>query len=479
MWSKIKHRHIPISIKLTMLHAFILMGILLFTSLLTIAGLLYVLFTQAHDDLKQSTIQVAEYLKKNNTVDSHLLDENLLLAGVTLKLYDEQNSLIVDSAPHVASAPPTTWENEGFENHRSEALRAELSQLFNDDETYFFEIKKQFPIHGHLFKLHLMKPMLEQSHFLKHLILNLLITNMIGLIIAIVSGIYLSHRILKPIRTITKTAQEIEIKNLEKRIPLTGNKDELQELSKTFNGMLDRLQAGFEKQRRFASDASHELRTPITVISGYAEMLDRWGKQDPAALQEGIDAIKSEATSMYALIEKLLFLAKTDQNRQILKKIPLDTQPLIEELFQETCIIAPTHKIVLIQNDAASICADAASIKQLLRIFIENSIKYTPAEGTIQIEAKKTTTHLEVTVKDTGIGIPAEEQAHVFHRFYRVDKSRSKITGGTGLGLSIAKWIAAQHDSSINLDSSPGAGTAITVCIPLITSNPPKAANCD
>lgn len=479
MWSKIKYGHIPISIKLTMLHAFILMGILLFTSLLTVAGLLYVLFTQAHDDLKQSTIQVVEYMKKNNTVDSRLLDENLLFPGVSLKLYDAEDSLIVDSAPHVATAPPSAWKKLEFEDHKTAAIRTELSQLFNPDETYFFEIKKQIPLHGQLIKLHLMKPMLEQSHFLKHLLLNLFITNLIGIIIAIVSGIYLSYRVLRPIRTITKTAQEIEIKNLEKRIPLTNSKDELQELAKTFNGMLDRLQAGFEKQRRFASDASHELRTPITVISGYADMLDRWGKQDPAALQEGIDAIKSEAASMYALIEKLLFLARTDQNRQILKKSPLDTQPLLEEIFQETCIIAPGHKISLAQNDPACIFADVASIKQLLRIFIENSIKYTPAGGSIQLEAKKAADQLEITVKDTGIGIPAEEQARVFDRFYRVDKSRSKSTGGTGLGLAIAKWIADQHGSSLRLDSRPGAGTAITVSIPLSASNPPKAADCD
>jgi signal transduction histidine kinase len=231
--------------------------------------------------------------------------------------------------------------------------------------------------------------------------------------------------------------------------------------------MLNRIQTGFEKQRRFVSDASHELRTPITVISGYADMLDRWGKQDPSALQESIEAIKSEAKNMYGLIEKLLFLARADQNRQILKKSPLDTERLIEEIFQETSIIAPNHIIVLSQNEPATICADSASIKQMLRIFIENSINYTPNGGKINISAKKSGHYFDITIKDSGIGIPSEDQPHVFNRFYRVDKSRTKITGGTGLGLSIANWIAEQHNITINLDSTLGEGTTITVHIPL------------
>lgn len=468
----------PLSIKLTMLYATILSCILLLTSALTFAGLLYVFFNQAHENLRESVINVVQYIEKKNKIDSELLEENLLATGVILKIYDEQNVLLIDSDVHEMTKHASSLDNHQLGNPKSAAVKREMSQLIDNDHLYFYETKKQISLNGHVVKLHLLKPMLEESHFLKTLLINLFITNLLGLIIAIISGIFISNRILRPIRNITETAKDIEIKNLEKRIALTDSNDELHELAKTFNHMLNRIQMGFEKQRRFVSDASHELRTPITVISGYAEMLDRWGKKDPSALQEGIDAIKSEANNMYGLIEKLLFLARADQNRQLLKKAPLNTEHLIEEVFQETCIIAPNHNISLAQNDPAMICADAPSIKQMLRIFIENSINYTPKGGKIIISAKKVEPYFEITVKDTGIGIPDEDQSHVFTRFYRVDKSRSKITGGTGLGLSIASWIAEQYDCTIHLDSKAGEGTTITIHIPLHVATQLEEMDC-
>lgn len=469
MLSKIKTMKLAISVKLTMIYATILTCILLFTSCLTFGGLLYVLLTQAHADLRQSVTNVTRYLDKADTIDNKVLEGNLLQAGVILKIYNDQDELVVDSDARAldAQAPSKTV------NLRFGAFKAELSQLMDGTNySYFYYAKDRISVNGHVFKLHFMKPMLEQNRFLKTLIAILLVTNVVGIGIAIISGIFISDRILRPIRKITETATEIEVRNLDKRIEETGSNDELCELAKTFNYMLNRIQKGFEKQRQFVADASHELRTPITVIHGYAEMLDSWGKKDSSALQEGIEAIKSEATNMYGLIEKLLFLARADQNRQILKKTLVNTKVLIDDVFQETCIIATSHKIVLAQNDAASIWGDFSSVKQMLRIFIENSMKYTPINGKITINAQKAGDCLDVTVKDTGIGIPDDDQPYVFNRFYRVDKSRSKFTGGTGLGLSIASWIAEQHDSTIHLESKLGKGTAITVKFPISLENP-------
>jgi signal transduction histidine kinase len=173
---------------------------------------------------------------------------------------------------------------------------------------------------------------------------------------------------------------------------------------------------------------------------------------------------------MYNLIEKLLFLARADQSKLIMNKAKFDMEQLIEEVVQDTCLIAPNHNILLHQNDPALIYADSSSIKQMLRIFIENSIKYTPIGGTIRIASRQTNNHLEITIQDTGIGIPKEDQPKIFERFYRVDKSRSKITGGTGLGLSIARLIAEQNDTTIQLTSAQGEGTTITLQIPLMPS---------
>ena len=171
---------------------------------------------------------------------------------------------------------------------------------------------------------------------------------------------------------------------------------------------------------------------------------------------------------MQKLIEKLLFLARSDKHKHVINKLPVAMEPLIADIFQETKLIAPNHQVSLDQNETATVYADPVYLKEMLRVFIENSIKYTPEGGTIRLASQKTNQHLTISVTDTGIGIPEEDQPKIFDRFYRVDKSRSKATGGAGLGLSIAHWIAEQHSCSIQLTSTPGTGTIVTVQIPCI-----------
>lgn len=466
MWSKIKCPKIPISIKLTLLYTSILSCILVFTSLLTFTGLLYVFFVQAKDDLQQDSVSLLHYLDRERHLDNRIFGKNIISPETTLKIYNDKNELIFDNRPEVSDPTPPGISSLP-DNPKLDSMYKEILQIVDPNKPQYYETHKQISFHGASYRMHLLSPMLGQTRFLTNLLISLFLTNSLGLLIAILSGSFMSSRILNPIRKITQAAKEIEVKNLEKRLELADSNDELHELGTTFNHMLNRIQTGFDKQRRFVSDASHELRTPITVISGYADMLDRWGKEDPVVLQEGIDAIKSESASMYNLIEKLLFLARTDQNRQVLKKERFDTADLLTEIAHETTIIAPQHKIELKKNDSVDLIADISAIKQMLRIFIENSIKYTPSQGSIFLSGEKTTTDWVVTIQDTGIGIDEKEQSQIFQRFYRVDKSRAKATGGSGLGLSIAEWIAKQHDSEIELQSTLGKGTSISCRIPL------------
>lgn len=470
MWSKIKGFPVPISIKLTFLYTAILSLILLFTSSLTVAGLYYVLYDQAVADIDLSVDTLSRHIASGEPVDQRLLKENLLLPGIILRISDEQNHLLVDSAPHMLSNQAVVEKAEIEHDPLNPALLLNTPlRILHLNDMYFYYATTHVSYNSHTYQLQIIKTMAAEKSFLKTLIQGLFLTTALGLLIAILAGMFISRKTLQPLRTIITTAKEIEINDLGKRIPLSSSKDELHELAATFNHMLNRIQTGFEQQQRFVADASHELRTPITVISGYADMLDRWGKQDGAALTEGIEAIKSEAANMHNLIEKLLFLARTDQNKQILTKEALSMQPLLEEIFQETCLIASQHQVLLTENQPASILADAAALNQMLRIFIENSIKYTPDDGCITLASQKINNHLEITITDTGIGIPEKEQAKIFDRFYRVDSSRSKTTGGTGLGLSIAHWIAAQHDAAIHVASVPGQGTTITLRFPVVS----------
>jgi signal transduction histidine kinase len=477
MWLKIKRYFeqitIPISVKLTILYSTILLGILIVTSVLTIGSIQHTLEKQAQNDIELSHKNVTSYLSAGNPLDQNLLKHNLLLAGVALMIYDRQGNLLFDSDPNFPGERglrESEYAEERDQGDVDQPLNKDklkrVRHLLMDHEGYYYQ---QVEGSGQrIFQYRI--DMTAQSFFMKILSGSLVATNLIGLLIAVLSGMFISRKILQPIRQITNTAQAIEINNLDKRIDVRGSEDELKELAKTFNRMLDRIEAGINQQKQFVSNASHELRTPVTVVSGYADMLDRWGKNEPAVLNEGIVAIKSEASNMQNLIEKLLFLARADQSKQIVHKELLNIEQIIEAVFSDTLLIAPTHHIELANNEPAVIKADPSLIKEMLRIFIENSIKFTPSGGTISISSQKADNYLEISIKDTGIGIPEDEQAKIFDRFYRVDKSRTKATGGTGLGLSIAKWIADLHYSKISVASLPEKGTTMTVHLPLAES---------
>jgi len=293
------------------------------------------------------------------------------------------------------------------------------------------------------------------------------IADFIGMIASLILGYIVSKRMLKPIDYITKTAENISINNLKERIEGNNSDDELNRLVNTFNNMIDRLQGSFNRQVQFVSDASHELRTPIAVIQGYANLLDRWGKNDTEALEKSIYAIKLEATNMGNLVEKLLFLAKGDSGTQLIEKKEFWLNELVNEVVEESKIIAPNHIISSNKNDTVSIITDYKMLKQMLRIFVDNSIKFTPEQKKIYINSEVHDKIVKLTVSDTGIGIPKDEIQNIFHRFYTIEKSRSKEKSGTGLGLSIAKWIVDMHQGSIDVESEEGKGTKITVGLKL------------
>ncbi|MFL0197060.1 sensor histidine kinase [Clostridium sp. WILCCON 0269] len=295
----------------------------------------------------------------------------------------------------------------------------------------------------------------------------LVIFNIIGLFIIIFIGSRASKKFLSPLQNMTDTVKEISINALDKRINVKGSKNELKDLAKTFNEMLDRIESSVEQQNQFVSDASHELRTPISVIQGYANLLYRWGKDDREILEESISAIKSESQNMKELVEKLLFLARGDKNAQKVEKKEFVLRELIMELIKETKLVNKNHQIESDYNENFIIYADRKLIKEALRIFIDNSVKYTPEGGVIKLDCYLKYNTAVITIADTGIGISKEDISHIFERFYRADKSRTKSSGGTGLGLSIAKWILDKHNGKIDVWSKLDIGTVIKIGIPV------------
>lgn len=268
------------------------------------------------------------------------------------------------------------------------------------------------------------------------------------------------------------TLNNITEDDLSRRIVISDEREELRGLASAINAMLDRLDAAYRSQLRFVSDASHELRTPIAVIQGYAGMLDRWGKNDIETLQESIDAIKTEAAGMQDLVEQLLFLARSDNRSIVLNVGVVDTCALADEVLRETQMIDPNHEFTSRLTEGLCVRGDLQLLKQALRIFVDNAIKYTPKGGIITISTVSEDDYAKISVSDTGIGISAQDLERVFDRFFRSDESRTRGTGGTGLGLSIAKWIIDRHGGFVELVSREDFGTKITIALPRYNDAP-------
>ncbi len=260
------------------------------------------------------------------------------------------------------------------------------------------------------------------------------------------------------------------------------HESELAGLEAAVNNMLLRLEEGKRKQIRFVDDASHELRTPIAVIQGYVNMLDRWGKDDPKVRDEAIEALLSESEHMKTLIDQLLFLARGEMDRISLNKEAIDVCELVDEILEESIMIDANHDYSissLPESDDGippKILADPALIKQSIRILRDNAAKYTERGGSVTFKVyeksvavsgrgQENVNKICIEVSDSGIGIPARDLPRIFDRFYRCDSSRTSNVSGSGLGLSIAKWIVDEHGGQIEAVSSVGIGTKMTVIL--------------
>lgn len=290
---------------------------------------------------------------------------------------------------------------------------------------------------------------------------------------------------LRPIRQMAERTRQLSefamdeshYQNLEEAISdlhversdarLTGSHKELQGIERAVNDLLERMRQSYRQQTQFVSDASHELRTPIAVIQGYVNMLDRWGKEDEAILEEAIAAIKNESEHMQHLVEQLLFLARGDSNRQKMEKKEMSLNSVLHEVYEESLMIDEHHHYCYEENGEAVLCGDHDMIKQSARILVDNAAKYTK-EGEEIILRAGTMEDGKVfySIQDCGIGMSETDIEHAFDRFYRADAVRNSKTGGTGLGLSIAKWIVEQHGGYYDVVSRQELGTRFTVIFP-------------
>ena len=299
------------------------------------------------------------------------------------------------------------------------------------------------------------------------LLIVLVAGGILAVILAALIGWLSAGRALSPLETITQTALQItRADDLSKRIPLAAaSHDEVGQLIMAFNESLERLERLFNSQRRFMADVSHELRTPLTAVRGNVDLLRRMGCAD----NESLDAIQSEAERMNRLVGDLLLLAQADSGHLPLahERIELDT--LLLEAVRDARVLARHVNLTVGEIDQAAVIGDRDRLKQVLINLVSNAIKYTPEAGQVTLSLQLVQNWARLTVTDTGIGILPEHLPHLFDRFYRVDKARSRAEGGAGLGLSIAQRIAVLHGGRIEATSTgtAGQGSTFSLWLPL------------
>ncbi|HEV2484740.1 MAG TPA: ATP-binding protein [Terracidiphilus sp.] len=314
-------------------------------------------------------------------------------------------------------------------------------------------------------------------HLLHSLFMILLIATPAILVCAAVGGHLLMAGPLRPVVVLTEQAERIGRKELGERLSIIRSGDELERLSLALNRMIDRLEEALAHNQRFSADASHELRTPLTIIRGELEaLLEIPGLLDQAT--EGISSALEESDRMSRIVDNLMTISRLDGGGERMEMLPIDLTSILNITLDHMSLLADEKQIVMTCEAEAPVCVtgDAMRLKQVIVNLVDNAIKYTLEGGRVLVRLEAQGREAVLTVADTGIGIPAESLPHVFDRFYRTDKARSRELGGTGLGLAIVKAICSAHSGTLSIESAENKGTTLRVQLPLLILSPQEIA---
>src|SRR5713101_5457464 len=452
----------PIRVRLTAWYFVVLAVILSLFGLIAYFAMRSSIHRTVDEELRtrlQGVRQLMERTARYGVEDlqRELREHSVLMEGALLQVSDQQGNWLYRSASlsryevpglQAASTQPSTFV------FRDVPLRVLSVEVNVGNQSYLVQVADEL---GDFY---------DALHRFGTL---LLVTIPVLLLCAAAGGYWMSRRALAPVDQITQTARSISVQNLSSRLVVPQTRDELQRLSETLNSMLERLEAAFKKIVQFTADASHELRTPVAVMRTRAELSLRKAR----SANEYRDTVAQnhadlERTSY--LIEKLMLLARADSGAETLQLIPVNVTEIVREACDQGSALAEAKQVAFreqIPNHPVWIKGDPHALHRLFLILIDNAVKYTPANGRVEVSLQESDGSAVGEVRDTGIGIGAEDLPSIFERFYRVDKARSRESGGVGLGLSIDRWIAEAHAGTIEVQSSRGHGSVFQVRLPL------------
>jgi heavy metal sensor kinase len=318
------------------------------------------------------------------------------------------------------------------------------------------------------FELHVAVPRDNIDRVLRNTLTIMFLLAPVALIVSLGGGWALAGVAFRPIGRIIDVSNRRNAQNLYERIPERDVDDELGRLIRTLNDTADRMTKVFEQMKQFSADAAHELKTPLTILRGEAE-LALAGEITPDEAHRVASTFLEETVRMSAFIDDMLTLAQAEAGTLRLARDPVGIDALIEELYEDASILATDKELTIevLQNDPVTVQGDALRLRRLLRSLLANAVRYTDRGGTISIRSRRAGDRVRIALQDSGIGIPTDSQERIFDRFYRVDGARAREHGGVGLGLPLARAIAEVHGGTIEVESVAGMGSTFTVLLPI------------
>ncbi|CAM3823731.1 MULTISPECIES: HAMP domain-containing sensor histidine kinase [Mesobacillus] len=331
-------------------------------------------------------------------------------------------------------------------------------------------LRKPIEVNGFKGTVEIIRNLENFDSLINQIFMLVIVAGVVAILLSLIGGRLISFQLLKPINSMIRTLRRIKENGLKERVQINKQRDEMTELGIMFNELMDNLEKSFQQQQQFVEDASHELKTPLSIIHGNLSLINRWGKNNPKVLERSIDLSLKETNRLIHLVSELLTLSRAEEsttNMNSLEEVKM--KEVMEDIVENFQTINDDFKIsstIDVDTDF-TIKILKSHLEQIMIIILDNATKYSTDEKIIQINVRHTDRQLKIEVKDYGEGIPEEELPFVINRFYRVDKARSRKHGGNGLGLSIAKRLLDMYQGTLEIDSVYGKWTKVQITIPL------------
>lgn len=346
--------------------------------------------------------------------------------------------------------------------------RSETGVFITDNSGHsLLVIRSPIAIHSFHGTVEMVKNM-DQFQRLTEAILRVFVFSGLGaVILSGLGGAWLARQLLKPLQSMAQTMRDVERKGLQERMTIPDKVDELTELMTLFNEMMDKVERSFARQSQFVEDASHELRTPIAIMDGHLSLLQRWGKDDPEALEESLNISYQELSRLKSLVQDLLTLTRAEKDRRSFDEVVLRADQTILNVIGKWEQLYPQYPFETAFAGFADreIVVSERHLEQMMMILLDNAVKYSEAGSPVRVTGFVRGGMAFFEIADSGVGIPEQDLPYVTERFYRVDKARSRKMGGTGLGLAIAKRLVEHYDGSMMIRSKESEGTTVTISL--------------